>query len=76
LYNQFELFELTERVRQIAKEAEETYVIANNHYRGKAACNALEIKAKLGEKNLKIPEVLLQHYPQLREIQEDKKAEG
>jgi len=72
LYNQFELFELTERVRQIAKEAEETYVIANNHYRGKAACNALEIKAKLGEKNLKIPEVLLQHYPQLKEIQEEK----
>jgi len=71
LYNQFELFELTERVRQIAKEAEETYVIANNHYRGKAACNALEIKAKLGEKNLKIPEVLLQHYPQLKEIQEE-----
>jgi uncharacterized protein YecE (DUF72 family) len=72
LYNQFELFELTERVRQIAKEAGETYVIANNHYRGQAACNALEIKAKLGEKNLKIPEVLLQHYPQLKEIQEEK----
>jgi len=76
LYNPFELFELTERVRQIAKEAEEIYVIANNHYRGQAACNALEIKAKLGEKNLKIPEVLLQHYPQLKEIQEDRKAEG
>jgi len=72
LYNPFELFELTERVRQIAKEAEETYVIANNHYRGQAACNALEIKAKLGETNLKIPGVLLQHYPQLKEIQEEK----
>ena len=72
LYNQFELFELTERVRQIAKDAQETYVIANNHYRGKAACNALEIKGKLGETNLKIPEVLLQHYPQLKEIQEEK----
>jgi uncharacterized protein YecE (DUF72 family) len=31
-------------------QGEETYVIANNHYRGQAACNALEIKAKLGEK--------------------------
>lgn len=76
LYNQFELFELTERVRHIAKEAEETYVIANNHYRGQAACNALEIKAKLGETNLKIPLTLLEHYPQLKEIQEDKKTEG
>jgi uncharacterized protein YecE (DUF72 family) len=72
LYNEFELFELTERIRQIAQEAEETYVITNNHYHGKAVCNALEIKAKLGEKNLKIPEVLLQHYPQLQEVKEEK----
>jgi uncharacterized protein YecE (DUF72 family) len=72
LYNEFEIFELTERVREIAKEAEETYVITNNHYGGKAACNALELKAKLGEKNLKIPQPLLQHYPQLKEIQEEK----
>jgi len=72
LYNEFELFELTERVRQIASETEEMYVITNNHYRGKAVCNALEIKAKLGEKGLKIPAILLEHYPQLKEIQEEK----
>ena len=72
LYNEFELFEITERIRLIAKEAEETYVITNNHYHGKAVCNALELKAKLGEKDLKIPEVLLQHYPQLQEIQGEK----
>jgi uncharacterized protein YecE (DUF72 family) len=72
LYNEFEIFELTERVRQIAEQAEETFVITNNHYRGQAICNALEIKAKLGEKNLKIPEVLLPHYPQLQEIQMEK----
>jgi uncharacterized protein YecE (DUF72 family) len=72
LYNEFELFELTERVRQIAGEAEEMYVITNNHYRGKAICNALEIKGKLGEKGLKIPEIMLEHYPQLKELQEEK----
>jgi uncharacterized protein YecE (DUF72 family) len=72
LYNGFEIFELTERVRQIAKEAEQTFVITNNHYRGQAICNALEIKAKLGERNLKIPEILLPHYPQLQEIQVQK----
>jgi uncharacterized protein YecE (DUF72 family) len=71
LYNEFELFELAERIRQISREAEEVYVITNNHYHGKAVCNALELKAKLGEKPLKIPEVLLQHYPQLQEIQEE-----
>jgi uncharacterized protein YecE (DUF72 family) len=71
LYNEFELFELSERIRQISKEAEEVYVITNNHYHGKAVCNALELKAKLGEKNPKVPELLLEHYPQLKEIQEE-----
>jgi len=71
LYNEFEIFELTERARKIAEEAEETYVIANNHYRGKAICNALEIKAKFGQENQKIPQTLLQHYPQLQELQEE-----
>lgn len=74
LYNEFELFEVSERIRAIAQEAEEVYVITNNHYRGEAVCNALELKAKLGEKNPKVPEVLLEHYPRLKEIQEEKEA--
>jgi uncharacterized protein YecE (DUF72 family) len=72
LYNEFELFEISERIRAIAKEAEEVYVITNNHYRGKAVTNALELKAKLGEKKLKVPEVLLEHYPQLKDLLEKK----
>jgi uncharacterized protein YecE (DUF72 family) len=72
LYNEFELFEVSERIRVIVKEAEEVYVITNNHYRGEAVCNALELKAKLGEKDLKVPEVLLEHYPQLQELLEEK----
>jgi uncharacterized protein YecE (DUF72 family) len=71
LYNEFEIFELVERIRQIAAEAEEMYVITNNHYRGKAICNAVEIKAKLGGKGLRVPELWLQHYPQLKEVQEE-----
>jgi uncharacterized protein YecE (DUF72 family) len=74
LYNEFELFEVSERIRSIAREAEEVYVITNNHYRGKAVTNALELKAKLGEKNLKMPEVLLEHYPQLKKFQEEQKG--
>jgi len=72
LYNEFELFEISERIRAIAKEAEEVYVITNNHYHGKAVCNGLELKAKMGEKNPKIPKVLLEHYPQLKELKEEK----
>jgi len=67
LYNEFEIFELLERIRQIAKEAKEIFVITNNHYRGKAICNALELKRKLGQKIPQIPDLLLTHYPQLLE---------
>jgi uncharacterized protein YecE (DUF72 family) len=68
LYNEFELFEICERIKLIAKESEATYVITNNHYRGQAICNALEIKAKLEGKKVRVPEPLLSHYPQLKEI--------
>lgn len=67
LYNEFEIFEISERIRQIAAEARDTYVITNNHYRGKAVCNALELKAKLGQKVPLIPDLLLTHYPQILE---------
>ncbi len=67
LYNRFEIFEIRERVREITQKAEEAFVIFNNHYHGQAVCNALEIKAMLGEKLPKLPETLLQHYPQLKE---------
>ena len=48
--------------------------ITNNHYRGQAICNALEIKAKLEGKKVGIPEPLLVPYPQLKEIQEEPAA--
>ncbi len=70
LYNRFEIFEISEKVREIGKKAEEAFVIFNNHYHGQAVCNALEIKARLGEKPPELPETLLQHYPQLKELEE------
>ena len=69
LYNEFEIFELTERVRQIAEQAEEVYVITNNHYRAQALCNGFQIKAKLEKTTLRIPDLLIEHYPDLKEIQ-------
>jgi uncharacterized protein YecE (DUF72 family) len=72
LYNEFELFEICERIKLIAKESEAVYVITNNHYRGQAICNALEIRAKLEGKKVGVPEPLLVHYPQLKEILEEK----
>ena len=77
LYNRFEMFEISEKVREIGQKAEEAFVIFNNHYHGQAVCNALEMKARLGEKLPELPETLLQHYPQLKELEEtNMKDEG
>jgi hypothetical protein len=48
-------------------ESKATYVITNNHFRGQAVVNALEIKAALEEERVPAPEPLLEHYARLRE---------
>ena len=70
LYTEEELEEWVEKIRTIAEEARETYVMQNNHPKGQAVCNAFQIRAKLGEKRMKMPETLLSHFPQLEGIAE------
>ena len=70
LYTEEELQEWVEKIETIAEGAEETYVIQNNHPKGQAACNAFQMRAKLGEENLKVPSTMLSHFPQLKEIAE------
>jgi len=45
------------------RDAKEIYVITNNHFRGQAIVNALEIRQMLGER-VEIPEVLKAAYGQ------------
>jgi hypothetical protein len=46
-------------------------VIANNHYKGQAPVNALELKYMLTGKRVKAPKSLVEYYPEhLREIAE------
>ena len=45
-----------------------TYVVANNHYLGKAAVNALELISILTGGKIEVPEPLRKHYPQLDAI--------
>ena len=63
LYSQAELKPWAERAREVASQAEETYVVTNNHYRGKAAANALMLKALVSGKKSEAPETLRQTYP-------------
>lgn len=68
LYSLAELHPWLARVRRIAGQARAVFVIANNHYRGKAAVNALQLKHLLTGQPVAAPESLLQHYPELRPI--------
>ncbi|HZI59799.1 MAG TPA: DUF72 domain-containing protein [Pyrinomonadaceae bacterium] len=67
LYTLDELDPWLTRIKQVAKQTRETYVITNNHFRGQAVVNALEIKAALAEEPVPAPDPLFQHYPRLEE---------
>jgi uncharacterized protein YecE (DUF72 family) len=68
LYTDKEIDEIAGTVKAVAKGAKETYVVQNNHPRGQAAANALQLRAALGETILKFPGSLLEKFPQLKEI--------
>ncbi len=68
LYTESELAGWKERVVRIAKKAEVTYVVTNNHFLGKAGVNALQLKNILTGRRVKAPETLLAHYPALNQI--------
>lgn len=65
LYSEEELDPWLARIREIAGGADQTFVITNNHYRGQALVNALQIKAALQEEAVPAPEPLRAAYPQL-----------
>jgi uncharacterized protein YecE (DUF72 family) len=67
LYSIDELEPWITRIREVASQTAETYVIANNHFRGQAVVNALEIKSILTEQRVPAPEPLFSRYPRLLE---------
>lgn len=67
LYSFDEMEPWLKRIKEVAKETRETYVITNNHFRGQAVVNALEIDAALKEKQVPAPEPLFKIYPRLSE---------
>lgn len=66
LYSVEELEPWITRIREVAKQAKETYVITNNHFLGKAVVNALEIKSVLEEQRVPAPPPLFEKYPRLK----------
>jgi uncharacterized protein YecE (DUF72 family) len=69
LYTEKELQGWKQRITTIAAKAEKTFVVANNHFRGQAAVNALQLKSLLsGGDKVPIPEILATRYPVLETI--------
>jgi uncharacterized protein YecE (DUF72 family) len=67
LYSASELDPWVDRIKIVAEDAEDTYVVTNNHNLGKSAVNAFELKALLGER-VSPPQRLVERYPELRDI--------
>ena len=58
------------RAMTIATLSKSLTLVANNHYRGKEAVNALELRARISGRKVRVPDQLLKQYPHLKEIAE------
>jgi uncharacterized protein YecE (DUF72 family) len=65
LYAAGELEEVTEALSAIAAQTRDTYLIANNHFRGQAALNALDLRRRVTHAPVQVPPQLLTVCPEL-----------
>ncbi len=68
LYSEDELRDWVRRLNEIAQDAHEVYVFANNHYRGQAPANALELRSFLEQRPVDVPPELIETYPRLSAV--------
>lgn len=76
LYRPDELEEFVRHARALEDRAEQVFVVANNHFRGKALVNALELQSALVGSRVDVPPPLLRAYPRLATIAVDAGADG
>ena len=62
LYNKEELGELTGTIRNIHEKGLRTFIVGNNHFKGQAVVNLLQIQSTLTNTTPSLPEPLNQHY--------------
>ncbi len=68
LYDANELAEIAPAMTRVANRTTTTYVITNNHYRGQAPANAIELMKILTGRVPDLPAPLLATYPALGEL--------
>lgn len=69
LYSDEELDEWVKNIKNLIGSVDYVYAFTNNHYRGQAPANALQIMSKLSGTAVDVPEALAETYPFLRDIQ-------
>lgn len=67
-YTVEELEPWVERIKIVAEQTEVTYVIANNHFQGKAVANALQLISLITNHRVRVPETLKSSYRELENI--------
>jgi uncharacterized protein YecE (DUF72 family) len=65
LYSEEELDPWVEKISEVSDTASSTYVITNNHFRGQAVVNALQIRSRIEKRKVAAPASLIEHYPVL-----------
>lgn len=70
LYSDEELEEWVGKIEELNQKVRRNFVIANNHYRGQAPANALELMHKLTGRKVPVPSSLLRAFPRLEGIAE------
>ncbi len=68
LYTPKQLEPWKEKIERLADKVQKTFAVTNNHYKGKAAVNALELKQMLKQEKVRVPSTLMEHYPELRGV--------
>lgn len=68
LYSADEIEGIAKRAMELAKRSASLTIVANNHYQGKEAVNALELRARLETRAIPVPPLLKHRYPRLESI--------
>ena len=68
LYSVEELDPWIEKISEVSETASETYVVTNNHFRGQAVVNALQIRARVERRKVRAPASLVERYPVLENV--------
>ena len=75
LYNDSEMYSWLDSIKRIRDRTEMLIIIFNNHFKGQALVNGIQLGAVLEEKKPVAPVTLLRHYPQLQSITDTKDDE-